>query len=402
MRVTRSSAAVRLALVVALSSLLTSTLAFGSGVVVIVGGDADHDTRRKLASAIAQGLIDHREESRQIALDAAEVSALVGCVSREASKECAGEFMRSRSEGASRAIVLSIAHERTKATITGWVLARDGTILVIDQGVCDACTPSKLEAVTLDLLGVLLREVEARTTPTILAVRTHPPGAQVEIDGRIVGESNAQGPVEYPRLCGRAPDRGAASRLRDRGPLGPGGRWRDQADRRGARAIAGHAAAGARVVAAGGSSRLHHHRTRWGAWLTLGTGAVVASTGIVLIVADQDAPRDPDVTQPFDRRETMTLGIVSVGLGVAAIGAGSWWLRRDTGPPRGAAASAPAVRVAPGSRCSSTPEPFEGRDRHASSSPRSDRRHPDFSALGPGGRGLSGCRDPYRGAAGAS
>ena len=56
MRVTRSSAAVRLALVVALSSLLTSTLAFGSGVVVIVGGDADHDTRRKLASAIAQGL----------------------------------------------------------------------------------------------------------------------------------------------------------------------------------------------------------------------------------------------------------------------------------------------------------------------------------------------------------
>ena len=100
------------------------------------------------------------------------------------------------------------------------------------------------------------------------------------------------------------------------------------------------ARASSQPAAAPGS---HHHRTRWGAWLTLGTGAVVASTGIVLIVADQDAPRDPDVTQPFDRRETMTLGIVSVGLGVAAIGAGSWWLRRDTGPPRGAAASAPAV-----------------------------------------------------------
>src|SRR4051812_33165073 len=103
--------AIRLAFVVALSSLLTSTIASGSGVVVVIGGDADHETRRKLASAVEQGLSDHREETRQLTLEAAEVDALVGCVSREASKECAGDFMRSRSGGASRAIVLSVAHD---------------------------------------------------------------------------------------------------------------------------------------------------------------------------------------------------------------------------------------------------------------------------------------------------
>jgi hypothetical protein len=90
-------------------------------------------------------------------------------------------------------------------------------------------------------------------------------------------------------------------------------------------------------------------RTRWGAWLTLGAGVVVASTGIALIVADQDAPRSPDGPRLYDRRDTMTLGIVTAGFGAAAIGAGLWWLRRDSGPPRGNAATAPAVGVAPGS-----------------------------------------------------
>lgn len=350
MQAPRAPAAIRLALVVALASLWTSTLAFGSGVVVIVGGDADNDTRRKLVSAVEQGLNDHREEPRQIAFDAAEVSALVGCVSREASKECASDFMRSRSDGASRAIVLSVARDgRATATITGWVLGRDGTILVIDQGVCDACTPSKLKDVTMELLAVLLREVEARMMPTILAVRTAPSGAQVEIDGRIVGESNAQRPLEYRVYAGVhrivVQLRGYETAIRS------------------VSVVAGETrpiamelvplpdtpqpvSASSQLVIATGP---HHQRMRWGAWLTLGVGTIIASTGIALIVADQDASRSPDVAQSYARRETMTLGIVSASLGVAAVGAGLWWLRRDTGPPRRNAAPAPAARVAPGS-----------------------------------------------------
>jgi PEGA domain len=348
MRTPRAPAAIRLALVALLASLLTSSLAFGSGVVVIVGGDADTDTRRKLASAVEQGLGDHREEPRQIAFDAAEVNALVGCVSREASKECASDFMRSRTDGASRAIVLSVARDgRANATITGWVLARDGTILVIDQGVCDACTPAKLKDVTMELLAVLLREVEARMMPTILAVRTTPSGAQVEIDGRIVGESNAQRPLEYRVYAGAhrivVQLRGYETAIRS------------------VQVVAGEtrpievelvALPGTLKPAASASQPAiatspHHQRTRWGAWLTLGAGAIAASTGIALIIADQDASRSPDVTQPYDRRETMTLGIVSASLGAAAVGAGLWWLRRDTGPSRRNAA--PAVHVAPSS-----------------------------------------------------
>jgi hypothetical protein len=257
--------------------------------------------------------------------------------------------MRSRSDGASRAIVLSVAREgRAKATITGWVLARDGTILVIDQGVCDACTASKLQEVTVELLALLLREVEARTTPTILAVRTTPPGAQVEIDGRIIGESNAQRPLEYRVYAGAhrivVHLRGYETAIRS------------------VQVVAGETKPiDVELVALPGTSKSGpsssqpaiatgpQHRTRWGAWVTLGAGVVLASTGIALIVADQDAPRSPDVPRPYDRRDTMTLGIVTAGLGAAAIGAGLWWLRRDSGPLRGNAATAPAVGVAPGS-----------------------------------------------------
>jgi hypothetical protein len=189
---------------------------------------------------------------------------------------------------------------------------------------------------------VLLREVEARTAPTILAVRTTPPGAQVEIDGRIVGESNAQKPLEYRVYAGAhrivVQLRGYETAIRS------------------VQVVAGETKPiEVDLVPVPGTSWPavttvpHRHRTRWGAWLTLGAGAVVASTGIALIVADQDAPRSPDVTQPYDRRETMTLGIATAGLGAAAIGAGLWWLRRTSGAPRGNATTAPAVRVAPSS-----------------------------------------------------
>jgi PEGA domain-containing protein len=336
-----------LALAVALSSLLTSKTALGSGVVVVVGGDADHETRRKLADAIEQGLNDHREEPRQITLDAAEVNALVGCVSREASKECAGDFMRSRSGGASRAIVLGVARDgRAKVTITGWVLGPNGTILVIDQGVCDSCTASKLKDVTLELLAALLREVEARTTATVLAVQTTPPGAQVEIDGRIIGESNAQKPLEHRVYAGAhrivVQLRGYETAIRTVHVVAGETKPIDVQ----LVALAGMAAKSTSPPS--GSTVTTEHHVRWRPWLAIGAGLAATSAGVALIIADEDAPRSSD-PQRYERRETTTLGIATAGLGIAVAGAGLWWLLRDADQPPAKASAAPAVRIEPSS-----------------------------------------------------
>lgn len=334
-----------LAAAVALGALLLPAAAFGSGVIVIVGGDADGETRGKLAAAVEERLVEHREEPRRLSLPAAELEALVECVSRESSKECAADFMRTRSDGATRAIVLSVARpDHGGATITGWVLAQDGAILVIDQGVCDACTPATLEEVTRDLLAALLREVEARTAPTILAVRTTPPGAQVEIDGRAIGESAAEKALEYRVYAGahriaiqlrgyqpaiRAVQVGSGETkpvevelvpLQTSTPLDPSASASDQ---------------GAAAPC---------YRARCGAWVTVGAGAALAAAGVALVLLDQDAFQTPGAPRPYDRRETMTLGVASVSLGAAVIGAGLWWLHETTRAPRAPA----AVQTAPG------------------------------------------------------
>jgi hypothetical protein len=350
MRTARSPIALSFALVIA-SLVAMSTSALASGVAVVVGGDADQETRRALATAVERSLKDKREETHQLNLDAREIDALVDCVSREASKECAAAFMRSRSSGASRAIVLSVGRDARakKTTITGWIVAQDGTVLVIDQGVCDACTATALKNVTMELLSALLREVEARTMPTTLAIRTTPPGAQVEIDGRIVGETNDRKPFEYRVYAG--PHR-VVVQLRGY-----------ETASRSVQLVPGETKpVDIVLVPLPGSAKpprppetktpdttTERHQVRWGGWITLGSGVVVASTGIGLVIADQGTPDPASGQHSQEHRDTMTLGLAATGLGAAAIGAGIWWLLRDTGEPRGRARATPGVRVEPGS-----------------------------------------------------
>jgi hypothetical protein len=317
----------------------------------VVGGDADQETRRTLATAVERSLKDKREETHQLNLDTREIDALVDCVSREASKECAAAFMRSHSAGASRAIVLSVAREARakKTTITGWIVAQDGTVLVIDQGVCDACTAASLKDVTMELLSALLREVEARTTPTTLAIRTTPAGAQVEIDGRVVGETNDRKPFEYRVYAGPhrvvVQLRGYETATRSV-QLVPG---ETKPVDIALVPLPGATKPPRTPATATPATTAAPRPVRWGGWITLGSGVVVASTGIALVIADQATPDATSGPHRQERRDTMALGLTATGLGAAAIGAGVWWLLRDTDKPRRQARATPGVRVEPGS-----------------------------------------------------
>lgn len=318
-----------------LSTLLLSraAIAGASGVVVIVGGDADRDTRHKLMDAVERGLRDRREETRELA--SPDVDGLVRCVSREDSKECAAAFMASTQ--ASRAIVMRVVRGDQKPptmTVTGWVIAPTGTVLVIDQGVCESCTAPKLEEVSVQLLGALLSEAEARTTQTTLVVRTMPPGAQVEIDDHIVGASN----LEHGVYAGT---HRIALQLNGYEPA-----TRTVDVLAGESKVVEVTLAPVATGSGKGSGSAPPRHSTLAPWLVIGAGAVVASTGVVLLATNQSPPSSGPLH--YEYRQTSHLGLAAAGVGVVAIGAGVWWLLHErTSERRRPDAPAPSVRIDP-------------------------------------------------------
>ncbi len=329
-----------LALLFVAGALLTSATAFANGakgIVVAVGGDADQVTRQHLATVVEQGLRDRREETRQVS-DGATVDALIKCVQKEASKECAAEFMQTTA--ATRAVVMRVARDgqgKTQTvTLTAWLVAQEGSMLVIDHGVCETCTAAKLDETSQWLLNSLIKEGEARTSKTVIAVHTKPQGASVEIDGRIVGASNLEhGVYSGPHRIVVALN-GYESAVRnidvvagetktldlELTPVAPDGNT---------------AGSGAKITDPPTHSTV-------GPWITIGAGAAVTATGIVLLVNHDSEPSTGAVY--YERRGAPVLGAVTTGLGVAAIGAGVWWLLHDRDRD-GASARAPAVHVEP-------------------------------------------------------
>lgn len=337
-------AALRFVVIVSMLLLSSTALAHAGGIIVVVGGDADRTTRQRLSAAVERGLRDQREDGRQLALPARDVDALLQCVARDASKECAAAFMRGAGAGASRAVVMRV--DRRKATpaattITGWILAPDGTILVIDQGACDACTPPKLETAATALLGALMGEAQARTARTLLIVRTTPRNAQIEIDGQVVGFADP----EIKRRVYPGTHR-IVAQLRDH-----------ETTDLSIELFAGETkTVDVKLKPLKGASPPPQPPTpapttpdeprgvRWGPWLTIGAGAVVATAGVVFLVRDQGDPSPDDGPWSYERRETTAIGATTTALGGIALGAGLWWLLRDD-DPQPTRAIAPAVGV---------------------------------------------------------
>jgi len=312
-----------LSLLVLVATLLLTTQATAAQVVVAVGGDADQTTRKKLAEVVSDGLREHRFDLGQQDLRAADVDALIECVSDEASQSCAAKFMESAK--ASRAIVMRVVRENrgNATTIYGWVVATAGAVLVVNQRVCEQCNSTKLADAARALLESLLKDVEARTMPATLAVRTTPPGAQVEIDGRLVGVT----PLEHGVYAG--PHRivlhlrGYEQSIQEREVLA-GETTSVEVELRPTKPGAGTKTDG--TVAAEPSKDDNRRPFRWKPWAVIGAGAVVALGGGVLVALDQD---DGGASLRYDHRETMTLGLGGVGVGAVVAAAGVVWLLRD-------------------------------------------------------------------------
>jgi len=320
-------------LILAATTLLASR-ASAAQVVVVVGGDADQATRKKLTEAVADGLREHRADLGERALRPADVDALIECVADVASQDCAAKFMETTK--AARAIVMRVVRDRTGATtIYGWVIATAGATLVVNQRVCEHCNSAQLASSARALLDVLLKDVETRTMPATLTVRTTPPGAQVEIDGRIVGVT----PLDHGVYAGRHRVvlhlRGYEDSIQTREILA-GETTTVDVDLKPAQAAAidQHPPDEGEVTPP--------RPSRWKPWTVIGAGATIAIAGGVLVAIDRDNGGDGGLQ--YEHRNTAAIGLGGMGVGAAVTAVGVIWLLRED-DARKPKRSAPTVLV---------------------------------------------------------
>jgi hypothetical protein len=307
---------------VVIAALLALPRAGAAQVAVIVGGEANGPTRMKMVAAANQALLDNQQEPGVQDFKPKEVDGIVQCVSSVTSKDCSAAFMARLTS--TRAIVIQVGRDgpekKAPIVLTGWVVAKVGTRLAMRDRFCEPCSTTKLEESAGLLVGELLRETEARTTKTWLLIRTVPAGAEVELDGALIGRTE----LKHAILAGShrivMQLRGYEIATREVTAVAGETATVDVTLKRLAKTSQsppqeGGSAAGPR----GGSSTL-----RWAPWAVVGAGAAMTVVGAALLVRDE-GPRNPDGSLRYEHRETTTLGAVTTGVGVAAIGAGLLW-----------------------------------------------------------------------------
>lgn len=330
---------------VVIAMLLAGNGVSAAQVAVVVGGEASAETRTKMVAAANQALLDNQQEPGLHDFKPKEIDGIVRCVSSVTSKDCSAAFMERVT--AARAIVVQVGRDgpekKAPIVLTGWVVAKVGTRLAMRDRFCEPCSPARLEEAAGVLVGELLREVEARTTKTWLVVRTTPPGAEVELDGNLIGRTE----LKHGVLAGghRIVMQLRGYELATREVTTIAGETATVEVSLKPLATAPGSPTPEGSVPEVGPQNEQPARLRWAPWAVVGAGVAVGAVGVTLLARDEDA-RNPDGSLRYEYRENTTLGIAVTGVGVAAAGAGLLWyfLQRDDEKP----ATGPSVQAEPG------------------------------------------------------
>lgn len=179
-----------------------------------------------------------------------------------------------------------------------------GRVLVNEQYYCERCTEERASAAGAALVTNLIRAAEARMGAARLAIRTRPEGAEVALDGHVIGVSNITYGV-YP------------------------GSHRIQIRKSGYRMVERNVMAleqQTTIVEVDLVREAHRPFRRW-KWVALGAGAALTATGVTLILLHQPEIED-GAFQP-EARETLVPGIATTVAGIGVLGAGFWFWRAD-------------------------------------------------------------------------
>lgn len=310
-----------------LAGLSLPALAAAEPGVVIAGGNAAPLLRATAVRAVEDEVQRAGWAAPQPKLTSAEAEAVLTCKQVTKPWMCLASSIGDK--GIDRALVLFLDASRTatgapQLVLTAKLIVTHPESLIVRQQYCEGCTDDRLSKLSSELARDLIAEQAARGKPAVLEIKSIPPGAEVQLDGKPVGITDV--------VLRTSPGKHVVSFRKD----GHRGEVREIET-----AVGETAELSAELVPeAGSETPAVRRRSRLPAGLLLGGGLASLGTGLVVIAVGQKEDPDEKFRYSFPRAYLGTglavAGAVAIGVGIAM------WVR---GPE---ATSAPTVSVTSG------------------------------------------------------
>jgi len=161
---------------------------------VIVVGESDARVRELVAANVESTLKEAAWSVVALRLSSMEIDKMTACLGSDRPWPCL--YTNSLTKGAERLLVVQLNIEPGAGNVkdlvlTGELIVADDTVPSIERQSCTRCADTELARIARLLTTKLLDNTASRSGAPTLEVKTTPPGANVTIDGLVVGESNA-------------------------------------------------------------------------------------------------------------------------------------------------------------------------------------------------------------------
>jgi hypothetical protein len=309
-----------------LATVLAAAGAHADRAILLVGGELairEGDAVRRAANRAVQDAGWHLVDSE---LSAQATARLLGCLHRDRDNRggCLSEvFARTKVERALVVQATSTIDEGKRTRLLLAVVFRpSGKMLALEQRFCGRCDEGMLADAALIAVGRAIREARSQAAPSWLRVRSTPPGAQVILDGRVIGATEVEFRVYPGRHIVRLEKSGFASATREVSV--------DDGE---------HAVIDAPLVASAPTSapadtnastrQASRGKSRLVPWMLLGGGAAALATGGLLLAWDAGDRFDDGDRRQLKARDTTPYALGVGGAGILAVGAGIVLLLRS-------------------------------------------------------------------------
>ncbi|CAN5396910.1 hypothetical protein BH11MYX1_BH11MYX1_15820 [soil metagenome] len=160
-----------------------------NGIVVVGGAAAEHD-RTTVRTAIEASAREAGWSLREKPLVKKEADALLNCRELEKPWTCVPATLASG--GVDRVLVVAVENRQTDTgapmvVLTGTIIMASAQTVTANQQYCEQCADDKLGQASSTLAQQMLRDLAVRGGQTMIAVKSVPVGAQVNLDSTPVG-----------------------------------------------------------------------------------------------------------------------------------------------------------------------------------------------------------------------
>lgn len=280
-----------------------------------------------------------------------------GCLGKDAPWPCV-ESMASK-KGIERIVAVRVDLERSsdgssQVVLTGRLVYSGSSTVLEQKRYCGACSDEDLAVYAEEISKLLMDERAVQAGTTKVGVTSVPMGAEVRIDGKVVGITNnvfstfpGKHVVEIRARGYQAESRPVTAvdgkTVTTSVTLKPGDSSKPPVESPpdvGGGSVGGGSVGEGDEVSGGGGFR------KWGPKVMVGAGALAVVAGAIVYSMDEDQttynPNDPNADKTYTDTAPIGVGVIAAGVVVAGAGGYLWWKWRPS------ASSAPTASLTSG------------------------------------------------------